>query len=129
MGYTLTSEATNQSLSLSSGEWKILRDLASSPAGWTPREGRDYTARGRIDSEEALEIAESVEGMLGEASSEQTYQQHEQSPETIQELRESLGYEEEPLTFFGDPRRRYKAERFVRLASAGAFEIVPDSEL
>lgn len=128
MGYKLTSKATGEALRLSSGEWKMLQELAASPVGWKPQEDRDYT-RGMIDPEEASKIAESVKEMLAHVSSQHAYQYPEETRQTRQELKEDLGYEEEPLRFFGNPPKRAKAEDFVRLASAGAFEIIPEVEL
>jgi hypothetical protein len=59
MEYTLSSEATRQTLLLNALEWEMLRKLAAQPAGWEPNEERDYT-QGRISAEEALKMAESV---------------------------------------------------------------------
>ena len=125
MGYKLTN-GTEDTLSLSAEEWEMILKLANSPVGWEPQEGKDYT-RGRIDSEEASIMAESVKGMIGQASSQRAFQYPEETRHTRQELREDLGYEEEPLKFFGSPQQRYIAQGFFRLASAGAFEVVPDS--
>jgi hypothetical protein len=124
MEYELISQATGETLHLTAREWEMLRKLAAQPAGWKPNGEREYT-RGSISAEEALEMAESVkrsQSQLGRGRSE------EQAlvAETVEELRESLGYvEEDPLTFFGDAARRRKVEDFVRLASAGGFEVRP----
>jgi hypothetical protein len=125
MSYTLIkSEITDETLKLSSREWEMLRKLAAEPPGWKPQEGRDYT-RGRIASEEAADLAESVKGQLAylwrerpDAPSEEVH--------TLFELRDSLGYVEgDPHTFFGDLGRRRKVEAFVLLALAGALEVRP----
>jgi hypothetical protein len=125
MSYTLIkSEITDEALTLTSREWEMLLKLAAEPPGWKPQEDRDYT-RGRISSEEAADMAESVKGQLAylwrerpDAPSEEVH--------TLFELRDSLGYVEgDPHTFFGDQNRRRKAEAFVLLASAGAFEVQP----
>jgi hypothetical protein len=125
MSYTLIkSEITDEALTLTSREWEMLRKLAAEPPGWKPQEGRDYT-RGRISSEEAADMAESVKGQLAylwrerpDAPSEEVH--------TLFELRDSLGYVEgDPHTFFGDQDRRRKVEAFVLLALAGAFEVRP----
>ena len=123
MEYTLSSEATRQTLPLNAQEWEMLRKLAAQPAGWKPNEERDYT-QGSISAEETLEMAESVRlslPSLGKAFS--TTQALE--AETLEELQESLGYVEgDPFTYFGDDARRRKVEAFVRLASAGGLEVL-----
>lgn len=44
---------------------------------------------------------------------------------TVPELRKSLGYAEgDPLKLFGDARIHHRGQSFVRLASAGAFEVL-----
>lgn len=125
MGYKLTSEKEGGTLQLSTGEWEMLQQLAASPGGWEPRENRDYT-RGRIDPEEASEMADSVREMLPAASMGPDDARTEEPLRTRQGLRESLGYEQDSLSFFGDPHRRYKGDGFVRLASDGASEIILD---
>jgi len=50
------------------------KKAGAQPAGWAPREDRDYT-RGRICTEEALEMAESVEEMLPYLSRERASEQ------------------------------------------------------
>jgi hypothetical protein len=124
MAYTLTSQATGEMMELGSREWEKLLELAATSGGnWERQEDRDYNS-GQIDSEEAALMAESVEGLLPyTSSSERSDQQPEETRRTREGLRESLGHEEDPLTFFGDPRRRHKAQHFVRLASLGAFQI------
>jgi hypothetical protein len=125
MSHTLIkSEIADEALTLTSREWEMLRKLAAEPPGWKPQEDRDYT-RGCISSEEAANMAESVKGQLAylwrerpDAPSEEVH--------TLFELRDSLGYVEgDPHTFFGDVDRRRKVEEFIRLASAGAFEVLP----
>ena len=124
MGYMLISEPTDETLSLSSREWEMLRILAAFPSGWEPQEDRDYT-RGRISPKEASEMAESLKGLLPYLSREAPEERPEE-PRTVAELRNSLGYiEGDPLTFFGDVDRRHKVEGFVQLASVGAFEVLP----
>jgi hypothetical protein len=125
MSYTLIkSEMTDEALTLTSREWEMLRKLAAEPPGWKPREDRDYT-RGRISSEEAAEMAESVKGQLAYLWRERPDAPAEEV-HTLFELRDSLGYVEgDPHTFFGDLDRRRKAEVFVLLALAGALEILP----
>ncbi len=128
MIYTLIkSVMTDETLTLTSREWEMLRKLAAEPPGWKPQEDRDYT-RGRISSEEAANMAESVKGQLAylwrESPDAQAGEVH-----TLFELRNSLGYVEgDPHTFFGDLDRRRKVEVFVLLASAGAIEVLPLSK-
>jgi len=124
MYYELVSQATHETLKLSSREWEMLRKLAAEPPGWKSQEDRDYT-RGCISSEEAADMAESVKGQLAYLWRERPDAPAEEV-HTLFELRDSLGYVEgDPHTFFGDLDRRRKVEAFVLLASAGAFEVLP----
>jgi hypothetical protein len=124
MGYTLTNKATDETVELGSREWEKLLELAATSGGdWERQEDRDYNS-GQIDSEEAALMAESIEGLLPYTSpSERSDQQPDQTRRTREGLRESLGHEEDPLTFFGDPPRRHKAQQFVHLTSLGTFQI------
>ncbi len=139
MGYRLTNEATGEVLKLGSREWEMLLKLAAIEAGpWEPQEGRDYT-RGSIASEEASRMARSVGELLRHLSRGHAGEQPEETqrrptgdfePWTRQEMLNHLGYtEEDPLAFFSASRRRHMGERFIRLASKGAFEVIPEAEL
>jgi len=124
MGYVLTSQATGETLPLSAREWEMIRALAAQPPGWDPKGDRDYTG-GRIPTDEASVMAESVKGQLRYLSRAHSVEQAGEA-RTVPELRESLGHVQgDSRTFFGDDARRRKGEDFVRLASAGAFEVLP----
>ena len=137
MSYELISEATDETLPLSSREWVMLRKLAAYPedAGvWGPEEGMDYT-RGFISAEEASRMAQSVNEALTqirEHAAEPTEEAQRRpsgnfETRTRQEMQDQLGLSEEnPLEFFNAPRRLRRGENFVRLASAGAFKVLPD---
>ena len=136
MGYKLISEPTDETLSLSSREWEMLRRLAAYPEDasvWGPEEGMDYT-RGGISAEEASRMAHSVSEALMQirkhaAEPTEEAQRHPSGnfeTWTRQEMLNHLGpSEENPLEFFSSPRRLRRGENFVRLASAGAFEVLP----
>ncbi len=124
MEYELLSQATGETLHLTAREWGMLRRLAAQAAGWEPNEERDYT-QGRITADEALKMAESVKlfqpRLERERSAEQVL-----GAQTVEELRESLGYVAGNLiTYFGDAAGRHKVEAFVKLATAGGFEVRP----
>ena len=125
MDYQLVSEATGDTVHLSSREWEMLRELARQPAGWKPKEDKDYT-RGTIPAEEAAVMAHSVEVSFPHLRRERDVEKAREA-RTLQELEESLGYiEGDPLTFFGDDARRRKVEVFIKLASVGALEVLPN---
>ena len=137
MGYQLTSEATGVVLPLNPREWEMLLKLAAASGEasiWEPEGGRDYT-RGKVPSEEASRMAASVTEMLRQMPqepSEEPTKAARRSPAgnfetwTKSEMLNHLGYtEENPLAFFSIARRRRMAERFVQLAAAGAFEVLP----
>jgi len=100
------------------------RKLAAQRAGWEPNEQRDYT-RGSISAEEALEMTDSVRLSLPYLERTPSVTEALEA-QTVEELQESLEYVEgDPFTYFGDDVRRRKVEDFVRLASAGGFEVRP----
>jgi hypothetical protein len=125
MGYQLTSESTGETLTLSPREWEMLLKLADQPAGWQPRGDREYT-RGMFPAEAASEMAESVKVSLPYLSRERVGEQAGKA-RNVEELPKSLGYlQGDPHTFFGDAAGRRKVERFIKLASLGAFEVLPN---
>ena len=128
MEYELISLATGETLPLTAREWEMLRRLAAQPAGWEPNEQRNYT-QGSISAEEALAMAESVKELLPYLSKERTGEQPEEQtekPRTLAELRERFGgIEGDPFTYFANAAGRHKVEAFVKLATAGGFEVHP----
>jgi hypothetical protein len=124
MEYELISQATGETLHLTAREWEMLRRLAAQPAGWEPNEQRNYT-QGSISAEEGLAMAESVKELFPYLSKERPGEQTEK-PHTLAELRERFGgIEGDPFTYLGNAAGCHKVEAFVKLATAGGFEVHP----